>query len=499
MKFKKSAIFFLLAAVFASSVSCISDNGAGTETKNIIDDSGSGTQTTEDPYADDMVPSDIDFDGIDIMISVGDLNGTVYNTLNQEEETGNKVEDSIYRVSKGVQERLNANFVWDVISVDTGNQTKHPSAFASRILAGDQIDLYFGVLDFTAQMAEGRYFENLHETEYFNIDQPWYRQTVADALPDYLFAIAGDFSLYNARNVMCMYYNDDLYRSFGKTEDLYALVDNGKWTLDKMSEVIKDTFIDVNGDTEQDPGDSYGLTFGDCNKYTGFMPALGVSIFKKTSTGFEFTFGNERAVDAMTMLNHIVNDSIDVRVANFNNDQFPEWQVPTTGGTYVSKPFLEGRSVFTCALVGDAEYIVPQISFNYGLLPYPKFSEEEEYRTEQLTPLYVMIPVTANDKDTSSAVIEALGSLAYKTEIPEYCEVALKVRYSADDNISRMFDLVRSVVSFDPGRVSGMSLDYPEIEWKDCINIKNVDWASRIAKKSKRWITLMDQFANISY
>ena len=96
-------------------------------------------------------------------------------------------------------------------------------------------------------------------------------------------------------------------------------------------------------------------------------------------------------------------------------------------------------------------------------------------------------------------MIEALGSLAYKTEIPEYCEVALKVRYSADDNISRMFDLVRSVVSFDPGRVSGMSLDYPEIEWKDCINIKNVDWASRIAKKSKRWITLMDQFANISY
>lgn len=160
---------------------------------------------------------------------------------------------------------------------------------------------------------------------------------------------------------------------------------------------------------------------------------------------------------------------------------------------------MEGRSVFSCALVGDAEFIVPEITFSYGILPYPKYTESEEYRSEQLTPLYVMIPVTAQDKDVSSAVIEAVSSEAYKTQIAEYCETALKVRYSQNENVARMFDLIRESVSFDAGRVSGLSLGYPEIDWKDAINKKNVNWASEMAKKRDRWVALMEKFSNIEY
>lgn len=294
---------------------CSKADSNSEDTTSTVSQTTAPEETTVDQHPDTL-PNDIDYDGMEMTLTVGDLNGTVYNTLNQEEETGNRVEDSVYTTTKNVQERLNLVFKWDVMEVTTGTQQKHPTMVASRILAGDRMDLYFGVLDFTSLMTEDRYFENLYDTEYFNIDQPWFRQSVAEALPDYLFTIAGDFSIYNVRNVMCMYFNDDLYKSFGKTEDLYELVDGGEWTLYKMEEIIKNTYLDLNGDGTADSGDSYGLTFGDCNKYTGFIPALGVRIFTKTADSFVFTFDSERAVNAMTELNRIVNENIEVLPAN---------------------------------------------------------------------------------------------------------------------------------------------------------------------------------------
>ncbi len=87
--------------------------------------------------------------------------------------------------------------------------------------------------------------------------------------------VIGEFSLGNIKNAYVVYYNSDLKGSLGIDTDLYALVDEGKWTADAMQSLIKDTYSDLNGDTTADPDDRYGLTFGDINKYMGFIKAFG--------------------------------------------------------------------------------------------------------------------------------------------------------------------------------------------------------------------------------
>lgn len=102
----------------------------------------------------------------------------------------------------------------------------------------------------------------------------------------------GEFSLANIKNAFVVYYNNDLKESLGIDTDLYALVDEANGRLTRCSRSIKDAYADLNGNSEVDPADRFGLTFGDLNKYVGFIKAFGVDIYKKESDGrYKFEFG----------------------------------------------------------------------------------------------------------------------------------------------------------------------------------------------------------------
>ena len=64
--------------------------------------------------------------------------------------------------------------------------------------------------------------------------------------------------------------------------------------------------------------------------------------------------------------------------------------------------------------------------------------------------------------------------------MPEYCEVTLKVRYSPDDNVSRMFDIVKDNIVYDPGEIFNDLLDYPSATFKSGV-MGSASWATTVA------------------
>lgn len=92
-----------------------------------------------------------------------------------------------------------------------------------------------------------------------------------------------------------------------------------------------------------------------------------------------------------------------------------------------------------------------------------------------------MIPVSVSDEKAAGAVLEALSSESYRTIIPEYCEVSLKVRYSQDDDVSRMFDLIINSVVYDPGEIYSSLLGSPSAQYRESIKGNNPNWASKVA------------------
>ncbi len=492
---KRKALTFLLLTALLTETFGVLSCGSSTDTPAGDTTASAGTTAPEEtsPFVPDNLPA-LDYGGKEVKVFIGDYNDAYVVDMVAEEETGSRLNDAIYHSIQSVEERLNVDLVYSWESYTWAESDGFISKVASWVMAGDDtMDLHFSPNNYTAQMLEGDYFIDLSKEKYIDLEKPWYNQTVKANMPtDYIHFVSGSFAIANVKNAYAIYYNDDLYKSLGRTEDLYELVDSGKWTKDKFTELLKDTYADLNGDTKADYNDRYGLTFGDENKYMGFMKSFGMDIFVKTKDGYEFAYDNARALDAIEFLCKLVNENEAVLKALGNSDH-PECMISTGGGNYASKLFVEGNSLFSCSLVADASTIVPAISFSYGLLPYPKWDESMDgYHTMLQRNCYAVIPVTSKDTECAGAVLEAMSSECYRSLLPEYCEVSLKVRYSQDDNVSRMFDLICGSIVYDPGEIFARQLGTPSATVKTAISQNDPNWASRMASAKAGLVEKMD-------
>lgn len=494
MNNRKIALLLLASLLVTTAVSCGGESGQNAVT---TPNQNTGTTSPEEtsPFVKDDLPDDLDLGGKEVKLFIGDYNNAYIDDMYSSEETGNRLSDAVYKTISTVEERLKVSLAYDYETYGWGDMSAFEGKITAGIMAGDNsFDILFNVMNFTSQMLDGEYFIDLSQTKYIDLDKPWYNQTVRDNMAsDYIHFVSGQFSLANVKNVFCIYYNNDLYETLQKTDDLYSLVDEGKWTLDKMTEIIKDTYADLNGDTTADANDRYGITFGDMNKYLGFLKAFGGSMFVKTSDGFDFTYDSERVNDMIAKLCSLINDNENVLPGKHNADN-PEFMISTGGGNYASKNFVEGNSLFSFGLIADASTIVPTIDFSYGLLPYPKWDEaQSDYQNVLQRNCYALIPTTVEDADAASAVLEALSSESYRSLVPEYCEVSLKVRYSQDDNVSRMFDLIINSIVYDPGEIYANLLGTPSGLVKTVIGANNPNWASYIAEQKTALVTKMEE------
>ena len=492
---KKLTASLLLISLLASLASCGSQDSGTNDTTS----SGASTDTTAEEttsqFVKDDLPSDLDLGGKTVGIMIGDYFNAFLADLYSPEETGNRLSDAVYRTSKNVQERLNVVLEYNYQTYAWSEMAGFQSKIISGILAGDAgFDILFDVQNYSAQMQEGEYFANFADIGNISLEKPWYNQTVLENMPDdYIYFLSGQFSLANVKSAFAMYFNADLYSSLGLTEDLYALVDDGKWTIDKLDELTKNTYSDLNGDTKADASDRYGVTFGDMNKYLGFIKAFDIDMFRKTSSGYEFAYDSERASDAVSKLCQFINDNENTLPAIYDTSDADRF-ISSGGGNFVSKAFVDKRALFSFSLIADAATIVPSIDFSYGLLPYPKWDENQaEYATMLQKNCYVMMPSTVEDTDSAGAVLEALASESYRTLVPEYCEVSLKVRYSQDDNVARMFDLIINSIVYDPGEIYASLLGTPSGDIKGAIVDNKPNWASAIAKKKDSLIEKMSK------
>ena len=82
---------------------------------------------------------------------------------------------------------------------------------------------------------------------------------------------------------------------------------------------------------------------------------------------------------------------------------------------------------------------------DYGVLPYPKLTEEQEYTT-YLSGTYSaqMIPVTqpSGDYERTGIITQALNAYGHEYVIPEIFETTLKTKLTRDEDSVRMLKLI---------------------------------------------------------
>jgi len=487
----RSSALLLAALMTVPMIASCGDAGAGTVTDAVSGGADSAVETV-DPndrsQIKDSLPDDLDFGGrqFTVYCSSTARNEEFYAGLG--EETGEVVEDAVYARNRSVEERLNIVFQSD--SYDFG-WNEISGEVQKLVMAGDSTyDMFMGAQAGMTQLITENVFINTYDLEHLDFSQPWWNNNFMNELSlgeEYRFFLSGDFFMDALHWTRAVFFNKKMYADyFDNADELYQEVIDGKWTIDRMAEIAKAVYIDVNNNGASDAEDQLG--YGTYLTYSSTDPFI---------YGSDVVF-TERDADGFVSLNMMSEDAITLaeKVVDFF------YQAGSYFGFDGDAPketvFIEGRMMFLGNSNLGAAKSLRDMKDDFGFLPYPKFDEEQtEYKNLiHDANLIGAISMASLNHDLIGACLEALSAETYRSVTPAWYETALKVKYSRDDLSSQMIDLIKESATTNFIYAYNYALSNIGLVYRDLVTKKNTDYASAIKSKEKAAVKQLEKVIN---
>lgn len=473
---KRSAIirFLSLSLIAAMLVSFVSacDKSSGDDAPD------DGTETSAESVTETEKPGPA--------LEREDNGGAVFTTYSSDrdfyrnyfftdEQNGDAMNDALYNRDKLVEDYLGVKI--EHILNGTINDVM-PSVQKTVMSGDDEFQLalthcYVGV----AEMATKGYLYDWNDLNYCDYSQKWWNQDCIENLTvnGKNYYMVSDFVV---PDMNCILFNKQMIDEFS-LENPYTLVDDGKWTLDKLSEMASKVTSDINGDGVFDINDRYGLAAPGDWYWCSFLHSSGIKVVSRNDKGnYELSIGGERAVSMVEKLDQLVNRS---------GDTFLYSYLYETDGTETLR-ISTGRCLFQV----EAIFLMNTLrgsTVEYGILPYPKLDEAQaDYYSTDWSGL-MCIPKTVGNPDLVSKVCELLAYYSGDTALPAFYDLVLGEKLSRDEDSKRMLDVIFGSriydvgMSYFGGQPNCGSLFYTPSNL--VINKKSADFASYYAKLEK--------------
>lgn len=440
----------------ASTVAPVVDESTALDTSNLYDEQG---------FLKSDLP-ELDFNGDTVVVLYwSDVEMQEYEA---EEINSVLVNDAIYKRNEAVQKTLNVKFDWLSTKGNGSNINNFVTHVGNIYKAGDtQVDLISSYSRTTALCAMEGYCTDLNELPYINFDMPWWPASLLDvvSIGDSVYFASGDASVNVLHFMYAIYYNKDLISEY-KLENPVDLVRSREWTLEKLISMTKDTYQDLNSDSTENIDDFFGFVGA----------SYGLDAFY-TGSGLRLVDQDEDKLLVVSP-DFFSNKAIDLC------DTLGSWNATTDcfiNGSH-EDPFVAGNAIFNqnrCYLADRK--LAGQVDFSYGIVPTPLYNkDQEDYISVVGNPfsLYAIFTSSPN-AERAAAVLECWASEAYRTTTPAQFEMNMKLRYSETSDESDMYNIIRTTVCFDLGRLFNTELnDITDIFFRAAVN--NQNWSSLI-------------------
>ena len=457
------------------------NNNGGIENSNKPE---SGVQTPESETPTEMqnpIPEGVRFNGDEIRI----LNCTYFTEeiafINAEREIGEIVNDAIYKRNSKVQNDLNVSFKF--IDIALQNKGNFSSMVKNSVNSGsDDYDVLFGVQYDCVQLATSNLFKNLIGAPYIDLDKPWWpAKSIQNELTigkETLYFLTGDISLNFVRNMGCVYFNKQLYSDyFGNADDMYKTVLDGKWTTDKFGDMVKTMYKDLNGDGKPDNDDQYGCGVITSNLTDHLTYAAGIRVTARDEDGVPYLImNNENTIKFTEKLYNLFYANEGVRVFASAEE---------TNNILIPGKFMANELLFDLGWFYTSE-LLRDMKSDYGIIPYPKYDESQpSYLSlaHDIVPLYCL-PTTCVKTEMVSAILESMAFESYKSVLPAYYEIALKLKYTRDtaDEAFTIIDMIHDNCTTDFAYVYNYTLNNIGLIMRDLMAGKKSDFVSQYEK-----------------
>jgi len=431
---RTTSILILMAMLAASVASC---GGEATTTDTTAAAEGDTTPAVTDAAVTEPVYElpKADFGGRDVQFYIGDTRSKIHVT----EETGDLVNDAIYRRNRKVEEQYNCNFKYTVTPCAASTWGTWYSTLEASIMANDNsVDIAIGyAYRFSALSVTSGLFQNLAALPQIDMSQPWWPGNVTEAakIGSKLFMVQGNIDPLFYDRIYALIFNkkmaDDLKLDF------YKYVEDGKWTLDKLEEVAKLGTRDLDGNSTLDEKDQWGFVTGCDMSMDGFNSAFQLDFVEYDKDGMPKLLPlSEKVVDACT------------RMKEFTKKSQTAWHTLEADKKII---FEEGRALVMVHNLAGVQ-TMRDLENDFGIIPYPKWDEKQEQYGSFSAGVDnaggYCIPITA-DGEKNAALLEAMAYYGYNDILPDYYEKVLKGKNTRDDESAAMLDLIFDNISFN--------------------------------------------------
>jgi len=437
----------------------------------------------------DSLPDDLDFGGAEFRIlhRNGDNglygDGDVFEVeVFAEAENGDIINDAIYKRNKLVEERLNIKITPIGIIDASWNKAYDFFKYIQRsVSAGDdEFDVVLGYAALMPQYAMQGLFFDVNSFPHIDYDKTWWSQNFMDemSIGGKCYLLEGDYALSLLARAMCVYYNKDYAKDLG-IENLYQTVLNGDWTIDKIGEISKSAYIDLNGNGIKDDGDRFGTTITIGTYIDNLWFAFDQPVTIMDSDGFPVLAANTAKMAEMVSKTYDFlynNEGVNALVENL------EFELASLNNFSAGNTLFWTNTLYKNVMLRATET-------DYGILPYPKWDKaQERYMTgAQDNFSIIAIPVTCSNKELVGASLEALAAESYRSVTPAYYEIALKTKYLRDDESAMMLDIIRDGLSFNFGAYHTDSIGDLRLQYRFLMGNKQSDWVSTYEKKENQY------------
>ena len=456
---------FALALLTLSTVFISCGDTGDTEKESGADSGAADSGVTQEPAETDMYEGlrDKDYGGRKFKVLTYKSDSGWINYVMQHENGALVLNNAVAMRNAKVEKLLNVSI--DMYTVGINEVVDYVYTTSTSNLVDYDLIYSYATNTFGSLLPNAILY-NVKKVDYMNLDAPWYNQSANQnfTLKKKQYFFVSDFSL-PVQQRFAFLANIDMIETYGAldsfedVESIYDLVKQGMWDIDNMQIMIKNvSSSEMHGDfngtfgfaTNENSTARFLNNWGEDIVSTEYIEALDTSRFVFNLSG--------AILDAkVSRLTSLIHDDVNVYFEPLNdqsnqyghssndpnssnpNDYYEIFKrQDAMFATYSSDPLL---------LATGAEYQ----AMNFAYLPYPKYTEQEDYITVTHGGV-MMFSGATRDMSFSGAVTEALSVASREYMVDAYKKNYFESRVIQDAEGIDMYQIILETAYYDVAR-----------------------------------------------
>lgn len=357
-----------------------------------------------------------------------------------EEMTGEAINDSVFERNLFLRDTYNVNLV--------GIDMDGFSAVFQRAISANTDDYQaclHQVNSATSFALQGMLYD-FNALPVMDLDHAWYDQNANKSLSvaNRLYFSFGDMNLQNLDLTWCVMFNKELADNY-QVGDIYSLVENNEWTMEKLMSLTSGVSKDLNGDGTMDKRDLYGACTTLQRTAMAFMYAAGIKFVEKDTNDYPVY----KPLEEITY-----NVFSDILRFYHENDSLFNLDLVEGAWKTSEQMFMNDQILFYIECLQNVARF-RDMEVDFGVVPMPKYTVEQDNYISMVCdfPGALVIPSYCTDTEFTGFMVEALNAKSSETVRPTYVDKCLMYKYTRDEESSGMVEIILDTMYYDPAYI----------------------------------------------